>query len=429
MYLPFSICIDGIDAFIRSIFKKKHEEQQHGSLNGGSHVSSLGNYDFTILIPSYNASKHLSKTLENLEEYKDKVLIVDDASKDDTSRIALERGYRVLKNPMNGKKVGAIAKGLEEVDSTYTVLIDSDTCILEGKIEELVGLMEIEKLDGCAVKVMPSTRNGLLENLQRIEYAKAMSLGRGSMGGTGKPLVPCISGAFGIFRTDVLKKITQEQLHNGSFWEGEDFERTLRIIERGGRVSCCNEIEVVTDIPITLRDFTKQRITWQCGYLRCHWSFKKMLLRKDKLGFSFIFNYIFNIIGHPFKLFSIVPLLMISRIETLLIFYGVYLILETILARISLTEEEWKQSRKYIPLIPLYGLYQLLVPTTIGYLKIIVTVDARKKFRLAKCPKCKRLTPYKTWRKDSETNKWISLKLDTIKCRRCGTSNPIRREK
>jgi len=412
MLFPLLSFVDGVDSLVRGYSKKRYEREK---------FDVAENDDFVILIPANNAGNTLERALSNLGTYKDKVLVVDDDSRDETADIVRRNGFKVKINPMNGKKVGAIANGLESIDSAYVVLMDADTCIEHGKLENLIGRMQRENIDACAVRVMPSAGNGLLEKLQNIEYAKAMSIGRGSMDGD-KPFVPCVSGAFGVFRTDMLKKVTAEQIKNGIHWEGEDFERTLRFIEKGGRVSYYDDFVVVTDVPVTLKDYTKQRIKWQHGYLRCHWDFKKMLLRKDKMGINFAFNYLFNIVGHPLKLLSI-PMLIIAstqHIELFPLFYGIYCLIETLLAKVSLSNSEWHKFRKYIPLMPLYGLYHLVVPTTIGYIAPLISVDKRKKFRLAKCPNCKTFTPYKEWGWDAKTGEWTQLKISEIRCRNRG---------
>lgn len=50
-----------------------------------------------VIMPAYNAEKTLRKTYEELpHEYVDEVILVDDASKDDTSRMARELGIKTI---------------------------------------------------------------------------------------------------------------------------------------------------------------------------------------------------------------------------------------------------------------------------------------------------------------------------------------------
>lgn len=55
-----------------------------------------------VIMPAYNAALTLKKTYEELpHEYVDEVILVDDASKDDTYRLAAELGIKTIIHPEN----------------------------------------------------------------------------------------------------------------------------------------------------------------------------------------------------------------------------------------------------------------------------------------------------------------------------------------
>src|SRR5271157_439203 len=55
-----------------------------------------------VIMPAYNAEKTLRKTYEELpHEYVDEVILVDDASRDSTARIAKELGIRTIMHSEN----------------------------------------------------------------------------------------------------------------------------------------------------------------------------------------------------------------------------------------------------------------------------------------------------------------------------------------
>jgi glycosyltransferase involved in cell wall biosynthesis len=55
-----------------------------------------------VIMPAYNAEKTLKQTYEELpHEYVDEVILVDDASRDETSRVALELGIKTIIHPEN----------------------------------------------------------------------------------------------------------------------------------------------------------------------------------------------------------------------------------------------------------------------------------------------------------------------------------------
>lgn len=82
----------------------------------------------TVLIPAYNESRHIRKTLESLapETLVNEVIVVDDGSVDKTASIAKECGAKVIKLSKNRGKGGAIAAALSEISNQTVLLIDAD---------------------------------------------------------------------------------------------------------------------------------------------------------------------------------------------------------------------------------------------------------------------------------------------------------------
>ncbi len=348
-----SLLIDGIESLLRRTRKAPLY-----SLEGRKE-----NYDFSIIIPAYNEEKTIGETLSSLEIYKDKTLVVDDGSKDNTSEIAKNMGFEVIRNEENGKKINAIKKGLEVVGSKYTVLIDADTTLERpNELPKLIQALYDENLIAAGAHVLPKNPSNLLESLQYIEYKIAMEIGRKSMRNN-----ICISGAFGAFDTKELKEITDIQIKNPKF-EGEDFERTLYLIERG-KIGYFSDFIVRTDVPKNLKEITDQRIRWQYGFLDKSLKFNKMLKRKDEIGATFWFNYLVNIGMHPLKLFFFY-LFLLNPIDFIL-FYSAYSALTTSLFY-SVASKEERKYLKYSFFYPLYSLYNLTLPTTIGYAKKLV---------------------------------------------------------
>ena len=55
-----------------------------------------------IVMPAYNAALTLEKTFNDIpQEFRSNVLLVDDASTDDTILIAEKLGLKVIKHPKN----------------------------------------------------------------------------------------------------------------------------------------------------------------------------------------------------------------------------------------------------------------------------------------------------------------------------------------
>ena len=356
-----SLIIDGVESGIR----KKRASYQLKPLEAYEE-----NYDFSIIIPAYNAEKTIERTLKCIEKYKERTIVVDDGSKDETAKIAKSFGFEVVRDETNGRKIGAIKSGLEKISSTYTVLLDADSFPERPELlPNLIQALYEENLIAGGAQVLPENTRNIIEKLQYIEYKIAMEVGRRSMARNRKNI--CISGAFGAYRTKELRDITEIQLKNPQF-EGEDFERTLYLLQRGN-VGYFPDFIVRTVVPKNLKDLTVQRIKWQEGYLRVHKKFYKMLNRKDEVGLTLWYNWILNIGLHPLKLISL-PFLLYYDTISFPLFYAGYCLLAYSLFSSSASGEETKLCRKYLLIYPLYSLYNLAIPTTIGYLKEITKV-------------------------------------------------------
>lgn len=85
----------------------------------------------TVVIPAYQEAKVIgqvvTKTLEVLAAFPQaEVLVVDDASTDDTGRIAEQAGARVIRHPYNKGNGAAIKTGIRAAQGDVIVFMDGD---------------------------------------------------------------------------------------------------------------------------------------------------------------------------------------------------------------------------------------------------------------------------------------------------------------
>jgi glycosyltransferase involved in cell wall biosynthesis len=65
-------------------------------------MNNIGAKKIFIVLPAYNAAKTLTRTLDEIpSEYRENIILVDDASKDNTVEIAREAGLTVIMHPQN----------------------------------------------------------------------------------------------------------------------------------------------------------------------------------------------------------------------------------------------------------------------------------------------------------------------------------------
>jgi glycosyltransferase involved in cell wall biosynthesis len=81
------------------------------------------------IIPAYNEEKRIINVIKKTKKYVDKVIVVDDGSKDKTAEIAKKAGAEVIKYEKNRGKGYATKLGLNEIISLkpeIIVLLDAD---------------------------------------------------------------------------------------------------------------------------------------------------------------------------------------------------------------------------------------------------------------------------------------------------------------
>ena len=86
-------------------------------------------HDILVLIPAYNEGLVIGSLILNVQQYADKVIVVNDGSSDNTEEIAKLAGVECLSLEQNSGKAHAMMLGFErarELNYTVTVMIDGD---------------------------------------------------------------------------------------------------------------------------------------------------------------------------------------------------------------------------------------------------------------------------------------------------------------
>ncbi|KAF5082946.1 Undecaprenyl-phosphate 4-deoxy-4-formamido-L-arabinose transferase [anaerobic digester metagenome] len=125
---------DGVTLLIKEPASCDSEGQQAGA------VRTL------VAMPAYNEEAYIAKTIVGAQQYADKVLVVDDGSKDDTVRIAGALGALVVQHETNKGYGGALQTifcTAREMGAEELVILDSDGQHNPGDIPRL--LAELRK--------------------------------------------------------------------------------------------------------------------------------------------------------------------------------------------------------------------------------------------------------------------------------------------
>jgi cellulose synthase/poly-beta-1,6-N-acetylglucosamine synthase-like glycosyltransferase len=157
--------------------------------------------------------------------------------------------------------------------------------------------------------VEPRMPRGWLERVQVLEYLRSFLLGRTGWSRVGGLLI--ISGAFGVFRRDVLVEVGGLDLTT----VGEDAELVARIhhrLRREGRdyrITFVAEPVCWTEVPRTGRVLAGQRTRWSQGLAEVLWRHRGMVgnPRYGRIGLLVLPYYLaFELLGPLVELFGVI---------------------------------------------------------------------------------------------------------------------------
>jgi cellulose synthase/poly-beta-1,6-N-acetylglucosamine synthase-like glycosyltransferase len=282
----------------------------------------------TLVVPAHNEEAFIVDSVRALSEleYPDlEIVVVNDGSRDNTlsrlktafrlhpvsvlyisqiSTAAVRETYKsatdprllVLDKESAGSKADAINAGLNAATSPYVCVVDADSILEKDSLLRIMaGVLShtervvaaggiVRVLNGCKVargrleqvSLPPRT----IEMMQVIEYLRAFLIGREAWAYF--KALPIISGAFGIFRTDLVREVKGFRPHA----IGEDFDlvvRMHRLLQEQGReyhITFVPDPTCWTEVPGDLRSLARQRARWHKGLIDTLWPNRDMLFRR-----------------------------------------------------------------------------------------------------------------------------------------------------
>ncbi len=317
----FSLLVAGFFAVVNTLYLV---QVIVGFLAVRRRVEALGLEDFrdilesglappiSIVVPAYNEAKSIVESVRSLLTLaypRLEVVVVNDGSTDDTLQ-QLIAAYRLRPTPRvywqrikskpvrgiywspahpglwvldkeNGRKADANNAGINLASAPYVCVVDGDSIIEADAMAAMMNAIlakagetvaaggTVRIVNGCGVGLGGITSIGLpktmLGTIQVLEYLRAFLLGRVAWSRANALMI--VSGAFGLFRKDVLIEV-------GGFRHdtvGEDMDlvvrmhRRLREMGRRYRVAFVPDPVCWTECPETLTGLRHQRERWQRG--------------------------------------------------------------------------------------------------------------------------------------------------------------------
>jgi len=268
----------------------------------------------TAVIASRNGATRLPMTVSELRRAipPERILVVDDASTDDTCQVAEGLGCHVHRFAKRKGKAAAINYAVHRVQTPLTLLLDDDTRMGGACIP--TSLLVDDGYDAAAFSVLPDRRDRdgargstFLGALQRYEYGKSMEIGKRFHDVTES--VACVSGAVGLYRTRDLDRLHHQ--HTGVF-QAEDLQRTMIHLLHRHRIVFVSQ-PVWTVAPASWGQWLRQRMTgWYPGLYHQVANFIRVLFRPGsswRLRYEMLYN-IYTAVSDPLKVWSIAVILL-----------------------------------------------------------------------------------------------------------------------
>ena len=289
----------------------------------------------SIIAPAHNEGQSIAQCVRSflsLDYPAIEVIVVNDGSVDDTLDV-LTREFQLLRTDLayikevpcrsvrglymsqteprllvvdkeaGGSKADATNAGLNVASSPYVCVLDADSllekdALLRVMVPILADPEHVVAAGGIVRAVNGSVVEGgqlrkvrlpqrFIEIVQVVEYLRAFLVGR--EGWSYFNMLMIISGAFGVFRRDLIREV-------GGYRPaaiGEDFDLMVRmhrrLRERNAEYRACFVPDPVcwTEVPPDWKSLGKQRSRWQKGMIDTLWPNRNMLFRPrfGRVGF------------------------------------------------------------------------------------------------------------------------------------------------
>jgi cellulose synthase/poly-beta-1,6-N-acetylglucosamine synthase-like glycosyltransferase len=279
----------------------------------------------SVLVPAYNEEKSIVSSVQAILALRYpllEVVIAEDGSTDGTfealkeefdlvpsprvaagtiptigtvnsTHVSRDGRVVVIRKDNAGRRGDALNVALEHARHPLVCMIDADSVMERDALLQVVRPFldepdrvaatggAIRPINGCPTEkgliVEKRAPKGWAPRIQVVEYLRSFLLGR--VGWSAFNSLMIISGAFGLFRRDLVEEVGG--LTSESLAEDADLvnslHRRLRNQKRDYKIVFVPHPVCWTEVPETLKVLSKQRRRWSHGLFQVLWRFKGMI--------------------------------------------------------------------------------------------------------------------------------------------------------
>ncbi len=364
-----------------SLYEMKRRASLYNSIHHDFYIP------ISVIVPAFNEQLTIVDTVNsllNLDYRLFEIIVVDDGSRDDTARMLIEAfDMKMTRRPIrrrikckaetavyvtyeykvpitliskeNGGKADALNLGINASEYPYVVCMDADSMLQHDALRNIARTaMENKNVIavGGLVRIVNDVvvENGrvvdyrlpkkLILCMQVIEYDRSFLASRLLFDKFNGNLI--ISGAFGLFRKDILIGIGGYD----STTVGEDMEVIVRMhaFARANkipyRIGYAPDAVCWSQAPGSLTDLMKQRRRWHIGLFESISRHRQALFNPvyGLLSYiSFIYYIIYELLSPYIELFGLISMALASAIGLInvpymLMFMGIYVVFNSLMA-------------------------------------------------------------------------------------------------
>jgi len=243
----------------------------------------------SVIVPCFNDGETVGDTLRSVfaswPEQLLEVVVIDDASTDDSSRRILDvaRAFpiRVVSNTVNTGKSESLNRAVRAARHDLVLCLDADTLLTEEALRDMINRLVHDTRVGAVSCPYKPVNRGFLPAMQAIEYSM-MRLGQGA-GNLFSALA--LWGGCLMTRRAAFDEAGGFSRHAIT----EDVDLAFKLNRAGWRVEQ-SFVFVCTHVPTTWRVWLRQKMRWTSGGFQCVFAYPGVLLR-NPVQMTFICTY------------------------------------------------------------------------------------------------------------------------------------------